>query len=294
MERAIMVDNTEYALSALRCLSWRRGVRSLMKTTVPAILFMIILILCTGCTQSTAPPAAGSTPAITMVAPISTYINLTPAQAKDLIAGEEDLVIVDVSPAYDDGHLPGAISIPLDTLDSKISMLDKTKPYLVYCHGDAPSIAGAQKLVDAGFPRVYRLEGNYAAWVGAGYMVDKIPVTLSPIVPSMIPPAVAGKYTDLTPALAKDLITENNNLVIVDVSPYYANGHLPGAISIPLDTLDSKISMLDKTKTYLVYCHGDVPSIAGAQKLVDAGFPRVYRLEGNYAAWVSAGYMVSV
>jgi len=100
-------------------------------------------------------------------------------------------------------------------------------------------------------------------------------------------------YTDLTPAQAKDLIATEKELIIIDVSPYYANGHLPGAISIPLDTLDGKIPTLDKTKTYLVYCHGDAPSISGAQKLVDAGFMKVYRLAGNYAAWVSAGYPVS-
>jgi len=167
-----------------------------------------------------------------------------------------------------------------------------TKTYLVYCHGDAPSIAGAQKLVDAGFPRVYRLAGNYAGWVSAGYPVSTIPVTLSMTVASMVPPAISGKYTDITPAVAQDLIAAEKDLVIVDVSPAYDAGHLPGAISIPLDTLDSKISTLDMTKTYLVYCHGDAPSIAGAQKLVDAGFPRVYRLAGNYAGWVSAGYPV--
>ena len=51
-------------------------------------------------------------------------------------------------------------------------MLDAMKMYLVYCHGDAPSILGAQKLVDAGFEHVYRLEGNYGAWLEAGYDVE--------------------------------------------------------------------------------------------------------------------------
>jgi rhodanese-related sulfurtransferase len=44
--------------------------------------------------------------------------------------------------------------------------------YLVYCHVDSVAIQGAQKLVDAGFIHVYRLEGNYAAWVDAGYPVE--------------------------------------------------------------------------------------------------------------------------
>ncbi|HUT39377.1 MAG TPA: rhodanese-like domain-containing protein [Methanoregula sp.] len=143
------------------------------KTTVLIILFLIALIVSTGCTQSTSPAEAAPAPASVMSpATIVGYTDLTPAQAKDLIATEKDLVIVDVSPYYANGHLPGAVSIPLSVLDSKISTLDKTKPHLVYCHGDEPSIAGAQKLVDAGFSRVYRLEGNYAAWVSAGYQVS--------------------------------------------------------------------------------------------------------------------------
>jgi rhodanese-related sulfurtransferase len=51
-------------------------------------------------------------------------------------------------------------------------MLDKSKPYLVYCHTESASRQGAQKLVDAGFTMVYRLEGEYDAWVDAGYMVE--------------------------------------------------------------------------------------------------------------------------
>jgi rhodanese-related sulfurtransferase len=157
------------------------------KSIVLIILLLAGLVWCSGCTQSSAPPAVTPVPAVaspvpttgTMVPaavtslPATTgYTDLTPAQAKDLIATEKDLVIIDVSPYYDKGHLPGAISIPLATLDAKIPALDKTKTYLVYCHGDGPSISGARKLVDAGFKKVYRLAGNYAAWVAAGYPVE--------------------------------------------------------------------------------------------------------------------------
>lgn len=111
------------------------------------------------------------------------------------------------------------------------------------------------------------------------------------MVSATVSPGATG-YTDLTPAEAKELIATAMDLVIIDVSPYYDRGHLPGAISIPLAKLDGKIPSLDRSKTYLVYCHADGPSISGAQKLVNAGFPRVYRLAGNYAAWTAAGYPV--
>ena len=101
-------------------------------------------------------------------------------------------------------------------------------------------------------------------------------------------------YTDVTPAEAKKLIDENPDLIIIDVSPKYAEGHLPGAVNYYLGdgSLDAAIPTLDKSRTYLVYCHVDSVAIQGAQKLVDAGFMNVYRLEGNYAAWVDAGYPV--
>ena len=105
----------------------------------------------------------------------NSYTDLSPAEAKDLIDSNPDLIIIDVSPAYDQGHLPGAVHYYLGdgSLDKAIPTLDKSKTYLVYCHVDSVAIQGAQKLVDAGFMNVYRLEGNYSAWVDAGYPIEK-------------------------------------------------------------------------------------------------------------------------
>jgi rhodanese-related sulfurtransferase len=103
-----------------------------------------------------------------------------------------------------------------------------------------------------------------------------------------------SEYVDVTPAEAQQLIAENPDIIIIDVSPNYAEGHLPGAISYYLGdgSLDRAIPSLDKDATYLVYCHVDSVAIAGAQKLIEAGFRNVYRLQGNYSAWVDAGYAV--
>jgi rhodanese-related sulfurtransferase len=104
-----------------------------------------------------------------------TYTDLTPEQAKHLIDTAPDLVVIDVSTNYDQGHLPGALSYYIGdgSLEAAIPTLDKEVPYLVYCHVDSVAIAGAQALVDAGFTTVYRLQGNYSAWVDAGYPVEK-------------------------------------------------------------------------------------------------------------------------
>lgn len=101
-------------------------------------------------------------------------------------------------------------------------------------------------------------------------------------------------YTDVSPKEARELIASNPGVIIIDVSPHYAKGRLPGSVNYYLGdgSLDKAIPNLNKENTYLVYCHVDSVSIAGAQKLIDAGFENVYRLEGNYKAWIDAGYPV--
>lgn len=105
-----------------------------------------------------------------------TYIDIKPAEAFERLQNDEFDLIIDVVglDIYSLGHLPGAENyIWADgTLNSKISELDPSLTYLVYCHTDPPSTASAQALVDAGFKNIYRLEGNFAAWKNAGYPIE--------------------------------------------------------------------------------------------------------------------------
>ena len=180
--------------------------------------------------------------------------------------------IFDVSPVYDQGHLPFATNAGgVDGLENMLGDLDKNKTYLVYCHGDGPSIAGAELLINNGFENVHRLEGNYGAWD-------------------------AVSFVDVQASIAKAKIDAGEFEAIFDVSPVYNQGHLPGATNANASgggtALSELISTMDKSKAYLVYCHGNAPAMAGAQLMEDAGFSNVFRLEGNYGAWVDAGYDV--
>ena len=129
-----------------------------MKSTLVGLI--VIGILCSGCLQQEEPSES--------------YTDVSPQEAKGLIDRNPDLVTIDVSPFYAQGHIPGAVNYYVGdgSLDDAILTLDKNKKYLVYCHSDSASMEGAQKLIDAGFKHVYRLRGNYRAWVDAGYQVE--------------------------------------------------------------------------------------------------------------------------
>jgi rhodanese-related sulfurtransferase len=134
-----------------------------MKKYLIVLSAIMIAIALSGCAEQTQKDTQKT----------NNYINVNAARAKELIDTTKDLVIIDVSTSYEAGHLPGAINIPISQLESRISQLDKSKPYLVYCHGDGPSIQGSELLVKNGFSPVYRLEGNYGAWIAAGYPIEK-------------------------------------------------------------------------------------------------------------------------
>ncbi len=205
-----------------------------------------------------------------------TYTDVTAVQLKTDLLGDANIspyeAIFDVSPYFAKGHLPFATGTgSVDGLGDLLAGLDKNKSFLVYCHGDGPSIAGATLMVENGFTKVHRLKGNYGGW-------DEI------------------AFVDINAAEVNSKITAGEFEAIFDVSPHYNNGHLPGAINAKASgggtDLADLIAGKDKTKTYLVYCHANAPAMAGAQLMEDEGFTKVFRLEGNFGAWVDAGYEV--
>ena len=58
------------------------------------------------------------------------------AELQRLIRDEEGQLVEVLPPDdYDDEHLPGAINIPLKTIDRETTrQLDRTKPVIVYCY----------------------------------------------------------------------------------------------------------------------------------------------------------------
>ena len=235
-----------------------------------AVIAALCAVCATGCTNY------GGTGGASEEETFPGYTDLTPEEASAFTMKASTLV-VDVSPVWADGHIPGAVSMPLATLEEELTYLGRDREYLIYCHSDSAGIQGAETFVSNGFSPVYRLEGNYKAWTDAGYAVE-----------------MPG-YMNVTAGQAKTAIdATGSRIVVIDVSPAYLDGHIAGAVSVPLATLETELKTMDKSRPYIIYCHADSASISGAQAFVDAGFNPVHRLEGNYAAWVDAGYPVAV
>lgn len=77
-------------------------------------------------------------------------------------------VLVDVRTAeeFDEGHLPGALNINVNSEDfiGEISSIRKNKNVLLYCRSGKRSARAAAILDSIGYKKVYNLEGGYIAW----------------------------------------------------------------------------------------------------------------------------------
>jgi len=73
---------------------------------------------------------------------------------------------------------------------------------------------------------------------------------------------------------------------------HFAQGHVPGAVSIPFPSMTSEAeTRLAGYDTFFVYGTNweDTISKAASKRLMELGFDNVYTLEGGLAAWTKDG-----
>lgn len=97
---------------------------------------------------------------------------LSPAQYQTQFSDDEHILIDVRTPAeYAGGHIPNAINIPVDSLQSQLSEIPQGQPVVVYCRSGNRSATASQILAEAGYSEIYDM-GGIIAWSAAGLPVE--------------------------------------------------------------------------------------------------------------------------
>ncbi|MDD3753563.1 MAG: rhodanese-like domain-containing protein [Methanobacterium sp.] len=104
---------------------------------------------------------------------------------------------------------------------------------------------------------------------------------------------------DLDPNSAWEIVQDNqdnSNFVILDVRTpgEYEESHIEGSVLINYQSPDFKdeIQKLDKDKTYLVYCRSGMRGAACIDVMMEAGFKKIYNIDGGIMGWENSGLPV--
>lgn len=122
-----------------------------MKKVIP---FLMALLLLAGCGAQSEE---------------STYRQINAEEAATMMEEESSYIILDVRTAqeYSEKHIPGAINIPNETINTEDipEMPDKEQLILVYCRSGNRSKQAAEKLVKLGYTNIVEF-GGINDWMG--------------------------------------------------------------------------------------------------------------------------------
>jgi len=90
--------------------------------------------------------------------------------AQELSTMLDKVQVVDVrrKGEWDEGHIPGAILMPLHKLTELTKNIDGDRPVAVHCKGGYRSAIAASLIQRAGFDQVMDLKGGFDAWRACG------------------------------------------------------------------------------------------------------------------------------
>ena len=94
----------------------------------------------------------------------------------------------------------------------------------------------------------------------------------------------AQSYTQIDQEIAKKMMAEDDGHVIVDVrrQDEYDEGHIPGAILIPNESIGTKQpeELPDLDQIILIYCRSGNRSKQASEKLAAIGYTNIYEFGG--------------
>jgi rhodanese-related sulfurtransferase len=221
---------------------------------------------------------------------------------KDAVANSGALVIDVRQPEeYDAGHIPGAVNIPLRELAANVDKIPTDTQVFVYCASGFRAGLSISSLRMMGYDNALAYSGSYKAWTEAGEEISteaaEAPVVGDPgFAPELV--AAVNDYLSNIPdgygtagdvEAVKAAIEAGAFVLDVRTPDEYAEGHIEGAVNIPLRTITANMDQIPTDVTVIVHCKSGFRAALAMPVLGVLGFDNAKAFTGSYAAWVEAG-----
>ncbi|WP_276480658.1 MBL fold metallo-hydrolase [Paraflavitalea pollutisoli] len=199
---------------------------------------------------------------------------LTPLSVDEFkaLAKDEEVIVLDTRPAsqFTEQFVPGSIFIGLEGRFAEWagSLLPFEKPIILVTEPGQEE-ESVVRLARVGFSKMQGyLKGGIEAWKAAGEQIDLI---------------IDVEADELAMDLPFD-----NNLVVVDVrrETEFADGHVAGAVNLPLNEMTDPGTManIQETQNLYVHCAGGYRSVIASSLLKRQGIHNLHNVLGGWNA----------
>lgn len=219
----------------------------------------------------------------------------------------EGAVLIDVREVseYEEGHIPGAINIPIRTLAQNLEFIPTDQPVWIYCQSGWRAGMAVSALRMMGYDNVLAYPPGWGGWSAAGEEVSTEAVEaqsfgdpglqpeLVEAVDTFLSTIPEGYYVVRSVEEVKEATAAGAALVDVREPAEYEEGYIEEALSIPIRELVSTEVEIPSDTNVIVYCKSGFRASLALPVLHVLGYDNVKGFPGSFNAWVEAGEAIT-
>lgn len=254
-------------------------------------------------------------PAFDLVAAVGEYESTIPegwmnvgdvVAFKDAVEASGALVIDVRQPAeYEEGHIPGAVNIPLRELAANVDKIPTDTQVFVYCKSGYRAGLAVSSLRMMGYDNALSFSGSWLAWTDAGEEVSTEAAEAAVVGDPGFEPELVAAVDDFLANIPDGWLTAGDveaikaahdaGAFLLDIRTpgEYAEGYILDATNIELRTLTANMADIPKDTQVIVYCKSGFRASLSVPILHVLGFDNVKAFSGSYLAWTEAGEEVT-
>jgi rhodanese-related sulfurtransferase len=268
---------------------------------------------------TTAAPTTTEAPATTttaaeaefdLVAAVASYTNTIPegylavgdiTAFKDAVEASGALLI-DIREVgeYEEGHIEGAVNIPLRTLGENLDKIPTDRQVFIYCKSGHRAGIAVSALGMLGYTNILGFPPGWNGWTEAGeavsteavagetYEVPEIPEELYAPVNEFLSTIPEGWLTAGDVAAINDAIDSGAFMLDVRTTAEYDEGYIPTAVNVNLRAIPDNLDQIPTDGPVIHYCKSGWRSAMALPVLHVLGYDAARSFTGSYKAWTEA------
>lgn len=199
------------------------------------------------------------------------------------------IVLLDIRPIdqYGSMHIVGSKSMPLESIvTSPLPSASDAVRFVIISNANEEqrAIQAVNIFLRKGFPNTLFLKGGIEEWVNQGGRVlsrgdiDSF--------------ADRSKIRLIKPEDLKSMLDKSEWVTVLDMraSDTFAQGHVPGAVNLPLTDLEERYDEIPTSKPIVVYGNSALEDFQAGVRLFDLNILGAKVLEGGFNAWKTKGF----